>query len=118
MNQVALVGRLVRTPELRESENKRKLTWITIAVTRGFRNANGEYETDFIDCILWDNIALNTVKHCRRGDIISIRGRMQSRIVEKNGDKRYVLEVVGEKITFISSARNQENQEKQSENEQ
>ena len=47
MNQVSLVGRLVRTPELRESENKKKLTWITVAITRGFKNSNGEYETDF-----------------------------------------------------------------------
>lgn len=48
MNQVSLVGRLVRTPELRESsESKKKLTWITIAITRPFKSLNGEYETDF-----------------------------------------------------------------------
>lgn len=48
MNQVNLVGRLVRTPELRESsDSKKKLAWVTIAITRGFKNADGEYETDF-----------------------------------------------------------------------
>ncbi len=103
MNQVGFVGRLVRTPELRETETKKKMTWITIAVTRSFKNASGEYETDFIDCMLWDNVAVNTVKHCSKGDIISVRGRVQSRIVEKDGERRYVLEVIGEKVTFISS---------------
>ena len=83
MNQVGFVGRLVRTPELRDIDGKKKMTWITIAVTRSFKNMNGEYETDFIDCVLWDMVAVNTVKHCKKGDIISVRGRLQSRIYEK-----------------------------------
>lgn len=105
MNQVGLVGRLVRTPELHEIENKRKMTRVTLALTRSFKNVNGEYETDFIDVLLWDNMAVNTVNFCKRGDIISIRGRLQSRIIDKNGEKRYVIEVIAEKVTFISNAR-------------
>jgi len=105
MNQVGFVGRLVRTPELRETENKKKMAWITVAVTRSFKNVNGEYETDFIDCVLWDVVASNTVNHCKKGDIISVRGRLQSRVYEKDGDKHYVLEVIGEKVTFISSVK-------------
>ncbi len=103
MNQVGFVGRLVRTPELRDIDGKKKMTWITIAVTRSFKNMNGEYETDFIDCVLWDMVAVNTVKHCKKGDIISVRGRLQSRIYEKDNEKHYVLEVIGEKVSFISS---------------
>lgn len=105
MNQVGFVGRLVRTPELRETEGKKKMSWITVAVTRSFKNINGEYETDFIDCVLWDVVAANTVKHCKKGDIISVRGRLQSRVYEKDDEKRYVLEVIGEKVTFISSVK-------------
>jgi len=105
MNQVGFVGRLVRTPELRDTEGKKKMTWITVAVARSFKNMNGEYETDFIDCVLWDVVASNTVKHCKKGDIISVRGRLQSRVYEKDGEKHYVLEVVGEKVTFISSVK-------------
>lgn len=107
MNQVSFVGRLVRTPELRVTD-KKKMTWITIAVTRGFKNLNGEYETDFIDCVLWDNVAISTVKYCKKGDIISVRGRIQSRIIEKDNEKKYVMEIIGEKITFISSANRKE----------
>lgn len=105
MNQVGLVGRLVRTPELHEIENKRKMTKVTLALTRSFKNVNGEYETDFIDVLLWDNMAVNTVNFCKKGDIISIRGRLQSRIIDKNGEKRYVIEVVAEKVTFLSNNR-------------
>lgn len=104
MNQVSIVGRLVRTPELRESEKHKKLTFITLAVNRAFKNLNGEYETDFIDCMLWDKVALNTVEYCKKGDIVSVRGRLQSRIIEKDGERRSVMEVIGERITFISSA--------------
>lgn len=105
MNQVGFVGRLVRTPELRETENKKKMSWITVAVTRSFKNVNGEYETDFIDCVLWDVVAANTVNHCKKGDIISVRGRLQSRVYEKDGEKHYAMDVVGEKVTFISSVK-------------
>ena len=109
MNQVGFVGRLVRTPELRELENKKKMTWITVAVARGFKNMNGEYETDFIDCVLWDMVAVNTVNHCKKGDIISVRGRLQSRVYEKDDSKHYVLEVIGEKVNFISSMKQEVN---------
>lgn len=106
MNQVSIVGRLVRTPELRETENNKKITYVTIAINRPFKNMNGEYETDFIDCMLWEQVAANTVEYCQKGDIISVRGRLQSRIIEKDGEKRTVIEVIGERVTFISSAMN------------
>lgn len=110
MNQVTIVGRLVRTPELKESENKRKMTFITVAVNRPFKSISGEYETDYIDCILWENTAASTVQYCLKGDIVSVRGRLQTRIVEKEGQKRSILEVVGERITFISSSTNKKDE--------
>ena len=82
LNQIVLVGRLVKKPELKESENNTKYAYITLAVPRSFKNTNGEYDTDFIDCILWDAAASNTVEYCNKGDIIGIRGRVQSRKVE------------------------------------
>ena len=113
MNQVSIVGRLVRTPELRESERHKKLAFITLAVNRSFKNINGEYETDFIDCMLWENVAANTVEYCKKGDIVSVRGRLQSRIVEKDGERRSVMEVVGERVTFISNANRRSDEESQ-----
>lgn len=106
LNQVVLVGRLVRKPELRESEKGKKLSFITLAVPRSFKNMNGEYDTDFIDCILWDNIAVSTVEYCDKGDILGVKGRLQSRIVEKETGNISQMDVVAEKVTFLSSNKN------------
>ena len=104
LNQLVLVGRLVRTPELRESENKSKYAYITLAVPRSFKNSNGDYDTDFIDCILWDAAASNTVEYCDKGDVIGVRGRIQSRKVEKEEDhKETVLDIICERVSFLSS---------------
>lgn len=108
LNQLILVGRLVKKPELRESENKKKYTFITLAVPRSFKNINGTYDTDFIDCILWDNVAATTVEYCNKGDIIGVRGRVQTRLIEKEEKKSYVLEVIAEKITFLSNKKTDE----------
>ena len=102
LNQVTLVGRLVKKPEVVESENKTKRSIITLAVPRNFKNVNGEYETDFIDCILWQNNALNTAEYCNKGDIIGIRGRIQTSVYEKEGTKIYKKEIIAEKVTFLS----------------
>ena len=53
LNQIVIVGRLVRDPELRETDGGKKVTNITLAVPRSYKNVNGEYETDYIDCVLW-----------------------------------------------------------------
>lgn len=57
-----------------------------------------------LDCVLWNAVAISAVKHCKKGDIVSIRGRIQSSVYEKDGETKYTQEVIGEKITFISSA--------------
>lgn len=108
LNQVVLVGRLVRKPELRETEKGKKLSFITLAVPRSFKNMNGEYDTDFIDCILWDNIAVSTVEYCNKGDILGVKGRLQSRTIEKETGNVTQIEVVAEKVTFLSNNKNKE----------
>ena len=70
LNQTVIVGRLVRDPELQETENGHKLASITLAVPRSYKNANGEYDTDFISCVLWRGIAENTVEYCKKGDLL------------------------------------------------
>lgn len=103
LNQIVIVGRLVRNPELRETENGKKVSNITVAVPRSYKNIKGEYETDYIDCVLWTGIAENTVEYCKKGDLLGIKGRVQTRIYETDDDKkRQVTEVVAEKITFLS----------------
>lgn len=104
LNQTVLVGRLVRDPELYETENGNKITNITLAVPRNYKNINGEYDTDFIPCTLWKGIAENTAEYCKKGDLLGIKGRIQTRDValEDETHKKYV-EVIAEKVTFLSN---------------
>ena len=107
LNQVILVGRLVRTPELLLTESGKKMSLVTLAVNRGFKNQNGEYDTDFLDCTLWTSVAENTAEYCKTGDVIGVRGRLQTRLIEDDeGIKYKKVEVVAEKVTFLSSAKN------------
>jgi len=99
LNQMVLVGRLVKDVELQELEDGKKFCSITLAVPRSFKNENGEYDTDFIPCILWNNIAENTKEFCNKGDLIGIKGRIQ-----KESNKP--IEIIAEKVTFLSSNRN------------
>ena len=104
LNQIVLVGRLVKDPEVIETENNNKLSNITLAVPRSFKNMNGEYETDFINCVLWDSVAKSTVEYCKKGSIVGVKGRIQSRVVEKEDEsKKYYVEVIAEKVTFLST---------------
>lgn len=108
LNQVVLVGRLVKDPELIETETNKKMTRITIAIPRSFKNMDGEYETDFINCILWDSVAKNTVEYCKKGDIVGIKGRVQSSVVEKDDEKKYYFDVIAERVTFLSNKKQDE----------
>ena len=107
LNQIILVGRLVRTPELFLTENGKKGTIITLAVGRNFKNQDGEYDTDFLDCTLWTAIAENTAEYCKTGDVIGVRGRLQSRIIENDDGTKYKkMEIIADKVTFLSSSKN------------
>ncbi len=110
INQIMLVGRLVKTPDLFITESGKKGSFITLAVGRPYKNQNGEYDTDFIDCTLWTGVAESTAEYCKTGDIIGIRGRIQTRIVEdENGLKEKIMEIVADKVTFLSSAGSKKN---------
>ena len=101
LNQVVIIGRLVSKPIVEENENGSKLSEITLAVPRSFKNAEGIYETDFIKCILWSCIAENTAEYCEKGDLISVKGRLQC----LGGSE---LQLVAEKITFLTNNKNKE----------
>lgn len=104
LNQTVLVGRLVRDPELYVTESGNKVTNITLAVPRSYKNSNGEYETDFISCVLWKGIAESASTYCHKGDLLGIKGRIQTRTIEnEEQEKRNITEVVAEKVTYLSS---------------
>ena len=104
LNQIILVGRLTRDITVNKADNGVKVATISIAVPRSFKNVEGVYDTDFIDCVAFDVIAENTSEYCSKGDIVGIKGRVQTKVIEKeDGKKENKLEVICEKITFLSS---------------
>ena len=105
LNQIVIVGRLVKDPELKESEGGSPYTNITLAVPRSYKNTNGEYDTDFINCRLWDGIAKNAEEFCKKGDLLGVKGRIETRNYEKDEKINYVTELIAEKITFLSSGK-------------
>lgn len=108
LNQVVLVGRLTSNPEIITTENGKKTTNITVAVQRSYKNMDGLYETDFIRCVLWNGVASSACEYCHSGDIVGVKGRIQTRSYEKDNEKKYVMEVIADKVTFLSSYKKQE----------
>ncbi len=103
LNQAVLVGRIVQEPELKDTD-RGKVSNITLAVPRSFKNSNGEYDTDFISCVLWKGVAESTVEYCKKGDLVGIKGRIQTRNVEFDDQThKQFVEVIAEKVTFLSS---------------
>ena len=103
VNNVMLVGRLAQDIEVKTLESGKEVTRISLAVSRGYKNADGVYETDFIDCTLWEGFAKNAFEYCKKGDMIGIRGRLQNSYYEKDNVKHKVTDVIVDKLTFISS---------------
>lgn len=105
MNQVILVGRLTHNPEVRVLEDGRKVTEITLAVTRPYKSAEtSEYETDFIRCTLWQGIAENTEMYCQKGSVIGVKARIGIKRHQINEEKSFSYpEIIAERITFISA---------------
>lgn len=107
INQVTLVGRLTRDPELRKTSDGLPVTTVTLAVNRQFRNQHGEIEADFVQCTIWKKAAENTVQYCRKGSVVGVTGRLQTRHYDNREGKRvYVTEVVAESIRFLGAKPN------------
>ncbi len=103
LNQVVLVGRLTRDVIVNKSDKGIKVATVSLAIPRSFKNADGVYDTDFVDCVAFDNVAANTSEYCSKGDIVGIKGRIQSRVIENDDKKECATDIVCEKITFLSS---------------
>jgi len=103
INNVILVGRLVRDPEIRESQGGKSVCEITLAVTKPFKNATThEYDTDFIKCTLWEHLAINVCEYCKKGSTVGIKGRISTKNTTIDSKNISILEIIAEKITFIS----------------
>jgi single-strand DNA-binding protein len=103
VNSVMLVGRLAQDIEIKKLDSGREVTKVGLAVPRSFKNPDGVYETDFFDCILWEGLAKNASEYCKKGDTVGVRGRLQTSTYELEGVKRKAVEIIVEKLTFLSS---------------
>ena len=103
MNKVVLVGRLTKDVELRTTPQGVSVCSFSIAVNRRFKNANGEYEADFINCVAWRQTAEFLSKYFSKGRMVGISGSIQTRSWEKDGERRYATEVLAEEAYFVDS---------------
>jgi single-strand DNA-binding protein len=104
LNVSILIGRLVKTPELKVTNSNTPFTNFTIAVNRQFKSESGEQEADFINCIVWRKQAENLCKYQTKGNLIGVQGRIQTRNYEDNDGKTiYITEVVADSIQFLES---------------
>ena len=117
MNNVILVGRLTADPEIAVVEGNKKVTTVFLAVNRNFKSTDGTYDTDFIRCILWNSVASNTTEYCHKGDIIAVKGRLQTSTYEdENKKNHYVTDVIAERVTFVSTSRKNDELDSSSDN--
>ena len=119
LNQIVIVGRLTGNPEVVKSEEEGKeRAQITLAVPRSYKNADGEYDTDFVDCVLWGGVATNTAEYCHKGDLVGIKGRIQTSNYEtENGEKKKSTQIVAEKLTFLTSKKEKDDDIEKSDDE-
>ena len=103
INMVMLTGRLVRDPELIETESGRMVCNMTLAIPRSYKNSEGIYETDFIDFTAWGSMATNMVEYCKKGDLIAVKGKLEMSEYERDGQKMKDMKVMAEKLSFLSS---------------
>lgn len=103
INQVIITGRIANDPEIIVGENNKKRTYITLAVPRAYKNMEGQYDTDFIRCTLWNGIAETTCEYCKKSDLVGVKGRLQTSQYDKDGETKYVMDVIAEKVSFLSS---------------
>ena len=102
INNVTLVGRMTRDAELRYTPQNQAVATFSLAVNRNFKNQNGEYEADFINCVIWRQPAENLANWAKKGALIGITGRIQTRNYEnQQGQRIYVTEVVAEDFRLL-----------------
>lgn len=102
LNNVSLVGRLTDNAELRYTPNNQAVATFRLAVNRPFKNQNGEREADFINCVIWRQQAENLANWAKKGALIGITGRIQTRNYEnQQGQRVYVTEVVADNFQLL-----------------
>lgn len=109
MNKVIIIGRNVKDVELKQTTSGTSAVEFTIAVKRAFKNANGQNESDFVNCVAFNKTAELISKYVKKGDQVGVEGRIQTRnYTNREGKKVYVTEIVVENVEFLQSKKQDE----------
>ena len=114
INRVVLVGRMTKDPELRRTPSGAAVTSFTLAMNRTFSSNNGERQSDFINCVVWNKAAENVERYCSKGSLVGVEGRLQSRSYDgQDGRRVYVVEVVCDSVQFLETRAMRDNRASQ-----
>lgn len=109
MNKTILLGRLTKDPEIKYTNNGKCVAQFVLAVNRSTKNSQGNYEADFIPVVAWNATAEAVGNYVHKGQRLLVEGRLQIRSYDaKDGSKRYVTEVIADRVEFIET-KNQNN---------
>lgn len=108
LNNLILVGRVVEDAKITTLDSGLKVANVTLAVQRPFKNEEDSYDTDFIPVQFWQGIAELASEYCTKGSVIGVKGRIAIRINESGEKKIRVVDIIGERLSFISTVKRQE----------
>ncbi len=114
INRTILVGRITRDPELKKTQSNISVITFTLAVNRRFTDPSGERQADFIQCVAWNKQAESMDRYIKKGALLGVEGRIQTRQYEAETGTRYVTEVVCDSVQFLESRSDSESTERES----
>lgn len=103
INQITLVGRLARDPEVRVTGEGKPRAWFVLAVPRAFAAKDGDREADFINVVAWRQLATVVGEHLQKGRLVGITGRLQISTFEADGTRRSTTEVIADQVVFLDA---------------
>jgi len=106
MNSVIIIGNLTKDPEAFTTQNGISRSTFTVAVQRRVKNAEGKYDADFLTVVAWRQTADFCNQYLKKGRKVAVMGQIQTRSYEKDGNKRYVTEIIADHVEAVSSTNN------------
>lgn len=101
LNKIIIIGRLTADPTMIYTTSGHATSRMTIAVDRAYKDKNGERQTDFIPVVTWGKLAETVANYLRKGKLAAVEGSLEIRSYEKDGDKRYIAEIIAENVRFL-----------------
>lgn len=105
MNKSFIIGRLTKDPQATATQSGISKSGFTVAVDRRYKNQQGEKETDFLNVVAWRGLADLCNRYLHKGSKVAVSGSIQTRNYEKDGQKRYITEIVADEVEFLTPKR-------------